>query len=184
MYAKVKLSDSLYNAQAHLNLTHKKDVGILQFARIGDKRGDYEKRVAKLKEFKHPQDDALAEIFKTNNNFNFGRRKHNQANSQSHEVGFKQQFSRHNPKSNYLPVHMQNMNGRIALSSNTYNSLKANNFKERPFLDPVSTLNSRKDFHINAMQRNRNTKPGTGGEIKQKKKNLTFNQLLSKFGYI
>ena len=131
-------------------------MGILQFAKIGDKRGDYERRVAKLKEYKHPQDDAIAEMLKSNSMFNSAKqgRKMNSnigGDDNNHFVPIKDQIARNNPKSNYLPVHMQNLNGRIALSNANYNSLKANNFKERPFLDPISSLNTRKDFHFTTL---------------------------------
>jgi len=44
-------------------------------------------------------------------------------------------------------------------------------------------LNSRKDFQVDPKKYYKSqTGAGTGG--KNKKKNLTFNQLLSKFGYI
>ena len=34
------------------------------------------------------------------------------------------------------------------MGARTYNSLKMNNFKERGFLDPVSTFNTRKEFRV------------------------------------
>lgn len=66
MYQRVKLSESLYSAEQHLNLTKKKEVGILQFGKIGDKRGDYEKRMAKMKEFKNLRDDELHALLQNN----------------------------------------------------------------------------------------------------------------------
>lgn len=49
-----RCSESLYNHKQHLNLFHKKDIGILQFTKIGEKRGDEAKRLEKLKEYAHP----------------------------------------------------------------------------------------------------------------------------------
>ena len=57
MYRGVNCSDSLYDHNRHLNLNHKKEQGILQFARIGHKRGDDEKRMRKLMEFTKNQDN-------------------------------------------------------------------------------------------------------------------------------
>jgi hypothetical protein len=57
MYRGVSCSDSLYDHDRHLNLTHQKDVGILQFARIGQKRGDDERRMRKLMEFSLEKDN-------------------------------------------------------------------------------------------------------------------------------
>jgi len=104
---------------------------------------------------KHPQDDAIAEMLKGdgfNENGSMRNKSKIDPNLNNYpSVTIKKQFARNNPKSNYLPVHMQNLNGRIAMNNNTYNSLKANNFKDRPFLDPISTLNTRKDFHFTAL---------------------------------
>lgn len=57
IYRNTKLSDPLYDHGKHLNLTHRKEQGILQFAKIRHMRGDDEKRMAKLKEFQRPQDN-------------------------------------------------------------------------------------------------------------------------------
>ena len=53
---------------------------------------------------------------------------------------------------------MQHHNGRLSLNMGmseykgvgrkTYNSLKMNCFKERGFMDPVSTFNTRKEFRV------------------------------------
>ena len=48
------MGDPLYDHKKHLNLTHKKEMGILQFGTINHKRGDDEKRMAKLMDFKAP----------------------------------------------------------------------------------------------------------------------------------
>lgn len=75
---------------------------------------------------------------------------------------------------------MQNLNGRLALNqANTY-SLKANNYKHRGFIDPVSSLNPKKNFRVE----NKKVQAISNMNNNRKKKNLTFNQLLSKFGYI
>jgi hypothetical protein len=51
LYRGTHLSDSLYDPARHLNLNHKKEVGILQFAKIGQMRGDDERRLRKLTDF-------------------------------------------------------------------------------------------------------------------------------------
>ena len=58
------------------------------------------------------------------------------------------QYGRTKSTSNYLPVHMQNHNGRLAMNQSTFNTLKANNYRDRGFLDPASTFNMRKDFWV------------------------------------
>lgn len=56
------MSDPLYEHDRHLNLTRKKDQGILQFGKIRHKRGDDEKRMEKLKEFARPEDDMVSDM--------------------------------------------------------------------------------------------------------------------------
>ena len=64
-------------------------------------------------------------------------------------ITYNKQFARINPKTSNFPVHMQQLNNRLTLGNYTNsNALKANNYGERPFLDPVSSLNTRKDFRI------------------------------------
>jgi aminoglycoside/choline kinase family phosphotransferase len=58
------MSDSLYNPSIHLPIVQHKDKGILQFSTIGDNRGDLEKRMAKLKEYRSNADDLLLELLK------------------------------------------------------------------------------------------------------------------------
>ena len=62
MYRDYKCGNSLYEHQRHINLTRKKDVGILQFTKIGHMRGDEEKRMAKLKEFTRPEDNLRSDL--------------------------------------------------------------------------------------------------------------------------
>jgi hypothetical protein len=47
-------------------LTRKKDVGILQFGKIGHQRGDDEKRIAKMKEFTRPEDHLRSDMMLLN----------------------------------------------------------------------------------------------------------------------
>jgi|TARA_B110000285_G_scaffold235408_1_gene316943 hypothetical protein len=56
----------------------------------------------------------------------------------------------------------------MGVEKNTFKALKENNQRERGFLDPISTLNTRKDFSKGA---NAQAKTGDG----QRKRNLTFN---------
>ena len=46
------------------------------------------------------------------------------------------------------PCHLQQHYGRISMTHNTCNSLKANSFKGSDFMDPKSTLNTRQDFRV------------------------------------
>ena len=63
-------------------------------------------------------------------------------------IPLNKQYARYNDKSNHLPVHMQQHYGRLGLNDLNYRSLKSNSYKDRPFLDPISTLNTRKDFRV------------------------------------
>ena len=182
MYRGLSCSDSLYDPAKHLNLNHKKEVGILQFARIGNNRGDDEKRLRKLQEFQKQKDivsDILKDDFKggkstSKSQGNLTSKKGEKPpprdskkavdfqgnpimtgvdyrNSSLHYnrgIGLSQQYGRMAEKSNYLPVHLQNHHGRLAMTQKTYTSLVSNNEKERGFLDPVSTLNTRKEFWV------------------------------------
>jgi hypothetical protein len=95
-------------------------------------------------------------------------------------ITMSKQYARVNTKEKFqyegLPCHMQANNGKFASKHHTDNSLKANNYKERPFLDPISSFNTRKDFRINSNSKKVVTaiKPGSQS-MKTKKKNLTFN---------
>jgi hypothetical protein len=57
----------------------------------------------------------------------------------------------------------------MGVEKNTFKALKENNQRERGFLDPISTLNTRKDFSFKGA--NAQAKTGDG----QRKRNLTFN---------
>ena len=65
----------------------------------------------------------------------------------------------------------------------TYDSVKANFYKDNGFLDPISTLNTRKDFHIDAKKKKFDKtmnllnaeKDGDKKNTAKIKKNLTFN---------
>lgn len=95
------------------------------------------------------------------------------------------QLERDIEKSKKLSCHMQQHGGRLSLGEvGTYNTLRANKFANSNFLDPKTTLNSRKDFHVDPNKiRQARTQKVIDGD-KPKKKNLTFNQLLQKYGYI
>ena len=83
-----------------------------------------------------------------------------------------------------LPCHLQHQAGRIAMSTLVSESLKANGARATSFLDPKSTLNTRKDFWVDPKKvRLAKTQRFLDGD-KPKKKNQTFNQLLIKYGYI
>jgi len=65
-------------------------------------------------------------------------------------------------------------------------SLYDNSYSAHDFLDPRSTFLTRKDFRVDQTQA-----PGKKGKIgggaasdAKKKRSLTFNQLLAKYGYI
>jgi len=63
-------------------------------------------------------------------------------------IHWQKQFSRYAEPSSYLPLHMQHHGGRLAQNVKTYNSLKQNKLKEQDYLDPISTLNTRKEFWV------------------------------------
>lgn len=63
-------------------------------------------------------------------------------------------------------------------------SLAANSNKITEYLDPKSTLNTRKDFWIDPKKVRLAKTQRFLDQDKPKKKNLTFNQLLVKHGYI
>ena len=65
-----------------------------------------------------------------------------------------------------------------------FDQLQSNNYSNRPFLDPISSLNTRKDFQVDPKKFYKQQIAKNAGGGKGKKKNLTFNQLLAKFGYI
>lgn len=76
---------------------------------------------------------------------------------------------------------VQNIQGLLALRNIAGKALNDNNYKGRDFMDPQSTLNQRKDFRFNSQTKQQ----GSGGSsMKPKKRSLTFNQLLAKYGYI
>ena len=107
-------------------------------------------------------------------------------------ISMQDEKGRTREESNWLPVHMQHNNGRLAMNVHKYDS--SINRRDIGFIDPVSTFNTRKDFHVDAKKKRfektmallNSEKEGEGGKknTAKVKKNLTFNQLLSKFGYI
>ena len=62
LYRDTKCSDTLFDAQRHMTVNKRKEMGILQFSRIGHLRGDEEKRLAKMKEYARPQDNLLSDM--------------------------------------------------------------------------------------------------------------------------
>ena len=83
-----------------------------------------------------------------------------------------------------FPSHIQNTYGRIGMSTTTCHSFKLNSGKGTGFLEPKSTLNMRSDFRVDPNRvKAQKTKRFIEGD-KPKRENQTFNQLLSKFGYI
>lgn len=165
VYKNVKCSESLFDKK-HLDMTLKKDVGILQFGTIGLNRGDDAKREEKI-------------LNKTETNYT------KSTIAEPRGITIEKQKTRSTSQSSFLPVHMQHCNGRLALGQRTYQTIKANNFQERGYLDPKTTLNSRKDFWVDPKKQKKNKINAALGKDKDyKKKNLTFNQLLGKYGYI
>ena len=61
-YRDTKCCEQLYQHNQHLNLFHPKDVGILQFTKIGHARGDDERRLLKLQEYSNPTDNMLKDM--------------------------------------------------------------------------------------------------------------------------
>ena len=93
-------------------------------------------------------------------------------------VHWQNQFSRYTEKSDYLPLHMQHHSGRLAQNVCTYNSLQQNKLKDKDFMDPISTLNTRKEFWVDPkkLKQSKIQKAvAAGTSEKNKKKNLTFN---------
>jgi hypothetical protein len=78
----------------------------------------------------------------------------------------------------HLPVYMQNNNGRIAMSTLTDNSLKANNYQTTGFLDPRSTFLTKPDFRVDPLNQAKKllkTKIEGAKADGKKKRSLTFN---------
>ena len=125
MYQPFKCGDSLYDHKKHLNLVMKKDEGILQFAHIGKKRGDDEKREAKLKEYTKEDHNMMQELYKDDHdgqgigknkgeNWMRGIDYRNTSLHYNRGVTYNKQFARINPKTSNYPVHMQQLNNRLA----------------------------------------------------------------------
>ena len=96
-------------------------------------------------------------------------------------------FPRTNERTNELPVYMQNNFGRIAMSTHMGRSLHDNNFKNGDYLEPKSTLLTKSDFRVdpfNQAKKRCNIQQSNNSETGKKKRSLTFNQLLAKYGYI
>ena len=73
------------------------------------------------------------------------------------------------------------------MSTLTDNSLKANNYQTTGFLDPRSTFLAKPDFRVDPLNQAKKIlkRNMEGGKTEGKKKrSLTFNQLLAKYGYI
>mmetsp|Transcript_5636 Transcript_5636/g.8900 ORF Transcript_5636/g.8900 Transcript_5636/m.8900 type:complete len:119 (+) Transcript_5636:488-844(+) len=62
LYRNTKCSDYLYDPRKHMTVNRKKEMGILQFSKIGHLRGDEERRMAKMKEYARPQDNLLSDM--------------------------------------------------------------------------------------------------------------------------
>ena len=167
-------------------------------------RGDDERRMDKLKEFASPEDNMLSDmrslgLMNESGSGSNGKAKKGEGNKKKYMsqqkvmtgvdyrntslhynrgIEIDRQYQRSAAISNYLPCHMQHITNRMGVEQKCFKALKENNFKERGFLDPISTLNTRKDFSSKSAKTQAKTGDG------QRKRNLTFNQLLSKFGYI
>jgi len=63
-------------------------------------------------------------------------------------------------------------------------SLYDNSYGAHDFLDPRSTFLTRKDFRVDPHQAPGNKRKPANANDSKKKRSLTFNQLLAKYGYI
>ncbi len=64
-------------------------------------------------------------------------------------------------------------------------SLHDNSYGAHDFLDPRSTFLTRKDFRVDPAQAGKKRRNnGANNSETKKKRSLTFNQLLAKYGYI
>ncbi len=74
----------------------------------------------------------------------------------------------------------------MALKNIAGKGLIDSNYKGRDYIDPPSTLNQRRDFHLNYHSKAREAAAlaSNSSGMKPKKRSLTFNQLLAKYGYI
>jgi hypothetical protein len=77
------------------------------------------------------------------------------------------------------------------MTQNMGRSLIDNHYSQHEFLDPRSTFLVRKNFHVDPLQSQKTAvKGGARGKVNasdaasKKKRSLTFNQLLAKYGYI
>lgn len=97
---------------------------------------------------------------------------------------------RNHQRTNELPVYMQNNNCRIALTHQMGRSLIDNHYSQHEFLDPRSTFLAKKNFRVDPLQnqkaavKSRRNIGNIGNTDGKKKRSLTFNQLLAKYGYI
>lgn len=84
-----------------------------------------------------------------------------------------------------LPVYMQNNNGRIAMSTLMGKSFKDNAYQRGDFLDPRSTFLTKPDFRVDPLNQAKKARRNLNNNSEgTKKRSLTFNQLLAKYGYI
>ncbi|CDW80070.1 UNKNOWN [Stylonychia lemnae] len=169
-----QMSDGLFDPQRHMNLYKPKPRGILHFGRMHidkseSQNGRKYKRFQPLSQPKMTLDDRIQEELR-----------------QFREVKgpiLDKQFPRINPKTSELPVHMQNIHGRLSINNQLGRTIVEINAKSNQFMDPRSTFNTKKDFRAGSFRKSRHSsldKPIN--EIK--KRNLTFNQMLAKYGYI
>ena len=82
---------------------------------------------------------------------------------------------------------LQNNNCRMAMTNHMGRSLYDNSYSNHDFLDPRTTFLTRKDFRVDPLQagkKRRNAGAGAQNSDSNKKRSLTFNQLLAKYGYI
>ena len=161
-----------------------KEKGILQFGTMGEKRGDEERRNRKLMEFALPVDDKLADILKDEQKekkeaesvkLMTGIDYRNTSLHYDRGITLDKQFARQEQKSSNFPVHMQRQAGRLACNELTYKTLMLNNYPNRPFIDQVSSFNTRKDFRVDPKKTKVLSVPPSSQGKSMKKKNLTFN---------
>eukprot|EP00347_Sterkiella_histriomuscorum_P019453 403341574 len=100
------------------------------------------------------------------------------------------QYPRINSKTDSLPLYMQNINNRMGMTNILGKGLVDNNYMDQDFKGTtVSTLYLKKEFRVDPKTKKRvnsiyNQDQTGDNQNQQKKKSLTFNQLLAKYGYI
>eukprot|EP00347_Sterkiella_histriomuscorum_P003218 403365139 len=196
-----KMSDSLFSTEKHINLYKPKPRGILQFSKMleskimtgknslqqtnqnqlyqsqsVENRSRRQQALGLLAHQKVTLDDRIKEELEKYKNIKGPL--------------LDKQFPRINPKTSDLPIYLQNINGRLAMNNQLGRTLVE---KQDAFIDPPSSFNQKKDFRISSLTKHRNNFRTSSTMIQDKQsspyqalknRNLTFNQMLAKYGYI